>query len=75
MTTEQAERPREVKTDIRYIRDNFQNFKPYQLRKAQLVIGDIPYNVGANAYGSSTLWYNGGDIKNGLTRRGREKVL
>lgn len=30
--------------------DNFQNFKPYAIPKAQLVIADIPYNIGDNAY-------------------------
>lgn len=46
-------------------RDNFQNYKRYAIPKAQLIIADIPYNLGANAYGSSPLWYNGGDNKNG----------
>lgn len=45
--------------------DNFQNFKRYGIPKAQLVIADIPYNIGANAYGSSREWYIGGDNKNG----------
>ena len=47
------------------IRDNYQNFKSYQLPKAQLIIADIPYNVGNNAYGSNPSWYIGGDNKNG----------
>lgn len=45
--------------------DNFQNFKRYGIPKAQLVIADIPYNLGRNAYGSSPEWYIGGDNKNG----------
>lgn len=45
--------------------DNFQNFKRYGIPKAQLVIADIPYNLGANAYGSSPEWYIGGDNSNG----------
>lgn len=45
--------------------DNFQNFKRYNIKKAQLVIADIPYNIGANAYGSDPRWYVGGDNKNG----------
>lgn len=60
---------------IQYIRDNFQNFKPYQLPKAQLVIGDIPYNVGNNAYGSSPQWYNGGDMKNGQSSLAGKKFF
>jgi len=45
--------------------DHFQNYKTYQIPKAQLVIADIPYNVGKNAYGSNPSWYIGGDNKNG----------
>ena len=40
--------------------DSFQNFKKYGIPKAQLVIADIPYNLGTNAYGSSPEWYVGG---------------
>jgi site-specific DNA-methyltransferase (adenine-specific) len=47
------------------INDHFQNFKSYQLPKAQLIIADIPYNIGKNAYGSNPSWYVGGDNKNG----------
>lgn len=47
------------------INDHFQNFKRYQIPKAQLIIADIPYNVGKNAYGSNPMWYVGGDNKNG----------
>jgi site-specific DNA-methyltransferase (adenine-specific) len=45
--------------------DHFQNFKVYALPKAQLIIADIPYNIGINAYGSNPAWYVGGDNKNG----------
>lgn len=40
--------------------DNFQNFKKYGIPKAQLVIADIPYNIGNNFYGSNPMWYKGG---------------
>ena len=45
--------------------DNFQNYKSRHLPKAQFVIADIPYNLGANAYASSNVWYEGGRIENG----------
>lgn len=45
--------------------DNFQNYKKYNIPKAQLVIADIPYNIGENAYGSNPQWYKDGDNKNG----------
>ena len=48
--------------------DHFQNYKRYGLPKAQLVIADIPYNVGKNAYGSNPSWYIGGDNKNGESK-------
>ena len=33
--------------------ENFQNFKSYNIPKAQLIIADIPYNIGKNFYGSN----------------------
>ena len=50
------------------INDNFQNYKRYGIPKAQLVIADIPYNIGRNFYGSNPVWYNKGDNKNGESR-------
>lgn len=47
------------------INDHFQNYKPYAIPKAQLVIADIPFNIGNYAYGSNPAWYIGGDNKNG----------
>lgn len=49
--------------------DNFQNYKRYGIRKAQLVIADIPYNLGKNAYASSTEWYINGDNKQGESKK------
>lgn len=46
-------------------RDHFQNYKRYNIPKAQLIIADIPYNVGINAYASSPQWYKEGDNSNG----------
>lgn len=45
--------------------DHFQNYKRYQIPKAQLVIADIPYNLGNNAYASSNEWYIDGDNTKG----------
>ena len=45
--------------------DHFQNYKRYNIQKAQLVIADIPYNLGINAYASNASWYVDGDNKNG----------
>ncbi len=50
---------------IKLFNDHFQNYKLYNIPKAQLVIADIPYNVGINAYGSNPSWYIDGDNKNG----------
>jgi site-specific DNA-methyltransferase (adenine-specific) len=48
--------------------DHFQNFKRYGIHKAQLIIADIPYNIGKNAYGSNPAWYVDGDNKNGESK-------
>lgn len=48
--------------------DHFQNYKKYNIPKAQLIIADIPYNIGTNAYASSPSWYEGGDNKNGESK-------
>jgi site-specific DNA-methyltransferase (adenine-specific) len=45
--------------------DHFQNYKRYNVPKAQLIIADIPYNIGVNAYASNPSWYKDGDNKNG----------
>jgi site-specific DNA-methyltransferase (adenine-specific) len=55
-----------IRTEQIYlINDSFQNRKQYNLPKAQLVLTDIPYNVGNNAYGSNPQWYIDGNNKNG----------
>jgi site-specific DNA-methyltransferase (adenine-specific) len=46
-------------------RDHFQNYKSYGIPKAQLIIADIPYNLGNNAYASNPAWYKDGDNANG----------
>ena len=49
--------------------DHFQNYKRYNIPKAQLVIADIPYNLGVNAYASNPEWYINGDNKNGESKK------
>lgn len=56
-----------IKTELYH--DNFQNFKRYNIPKAQLVIADIPYNLGVNAYASNPEWYIDGNNKNGESKK------
>ena len=58
---------KQLKTEL--FNDNFQNYKRYNIPKAQLVIADIPYNLGINAYASSTEWYVNGDNKQGESKK------
>lgn len=51
--------------NVQLFNDHFQNYKTYGIPKAQLIIADIPYNIGENAYGSNPAWYVDGDNKNG----------
>lgn len=59
----------EVKMELYH--DNFQNYKRYNIPKAQLVIADIPYNIGIDAYASNPEWYNGGDNRNGESKKAK----
>lgn len=52
---------KEIKCEL--YNDHFQNYKRYAIPHAQLVIADIPYNIGDNAYGSNPQWYSGGILK------------
>lgn len=45
-----------------------QNYKGYGIPTAQLIIADVPYNVGNNFYGSNPMWYKNGDNKNGESK-------
>ena len=48
--------------------DNFQNYKNYNIPKAQLVIADLPYRLEEKAYASNPVWYNDGDNSNGESK-------
>ena len=50
---------------IELYNDHSQNFKSYSIPKAQLIIADVPYNLGANAYASNPAWYVDGDNSKG----------
>lgn len=56
------------KVTIKLINDHFENAKSYQIPHAQLIIADIPYNLGSNAYASNPQWYIDGDNKNGESK-------
>jgi len=58
-----------MKSKVEIYHDNFQNYKKYNIKKAQLVIADIPYNLGVNAYASNPMWYIDGDNKNGESKK------
>lgn len=51
--------------DIELFNDSFQNYKVYGIPKAQLILTDVPYVLGKNAYASNPSWYVDGDNRNG----------
>lgn len=53
---------------IELYNDHFENAKRYGIPHAQLIIADIPYNLGNKAYASNPSWYVGGDNKNGESK-------
>ena len=56
------------KIKIELYNDHFENAKRYGIPHAQLIIADIPYNLGNNAYASNPQWYVDGDNKNGESK-------
>ena len=58
----------ETKLKCELYNDSMQGWKCYPIQKAQLIIADVPYNVGTNFYGSNPMWYIGGDNKNGESK-------
>lgn len=53
---------------IELYNDHFENAKRYGIPHAQLIIADIPYNLGNNAYASNPQWYVDGNNKNGESK-------
>lgn len=58
--------PKKLKCEL--YNDSMQSWKCYPIQKAQLIIADVPYNVGTQFYGSNPSWYIGGDNKNGESK-------
>ena len=54
---------------------HFQNFKQFGIPKAQLILTDVPFNIGKNAYGSNPAWYINGDNKNGESELAGEEFF
>lgn len=65
---EEVKKQHQKKTKCEIYRDSMQNYKKYAIPPAQLIIADVPYNVGNNFYGSNPMWYKGGDSKNGESK-------
>lgn len=61
--------------DVELYNDHFQNYKVYGIPKAQLILADVPYNLGANAYASNPAWYVGGDNRNGESDKAHKQFF
>lgn len=51
---------------------SYQDFKRFGLPKAQLILTDIPYSLGADAYASNPSWWINGDAKQGASDKAGE---
>ena len=60
---------------IKLFRDSFQNWKNKEIPKAQLILTDIPYQLGTKAYGSNPMWYEGGDNSNGESKFAKKEFF
>jgi len=57
------------------INDHNSNYKSYAIPKAQLIIADVPFNIGLDAYASNPSWYKGGDRKNGESEKAKKSFF
>ena len=55
--------------------DHFQNAKQYNLRPCQLLLADIPYNLGRSFYASRPDWYVDGDNANGESNKAHKAAF
>lgn len=51
---------------------SFQDYKKFGLPKAQLILTDIPYSLGTDAYASNPSWWVNGDAKQGASDKAGE---
>lgn len=68
-------RHQQKKLKCEIYRDSMQNYKKYAIPPAQLIIADVPYNIGNNFYGSNPMWYVGGDNKNGESKFAKKSAF
>lgn len=60
---------------VKLFNDSFQNYKVYGIPKAQLILTDVPYVLGKNAYASNPSWYIDGDNKNGESDKAEKQFF
>lgn len=61
--------------DIELFNDSFQNYKTYGIPKAQLILTDVPYVLGKDAYASNPSWYVNGDNRNGASDKAAKQFF
>ena len=57
------------------INDDFNNYKKYNIPKADLILTDIPYCIGLNAYASNRSWWKDGNVANGNSKRAKTEFF
>ena len=58
-----------------YYNDDFMNYKKYNLKKAKLILTDIPYCIGTNAYASNPRWWRNGNIADGRSEKAKKEFF
>lgn len=71
--TDKKERKSKLKCEL--YRDSMQNYKRYGIPHAQLVIADIPFNLGQSFFANRPDWYIGSDNKNGESKNARSAAF
>lgn len=60
---------------MKLINDDFNNYEKYNLEKAKLILTDIPYCIGKDAYASNPQWWKNGNIKEGYSEKSNSEFF
>ena len=58
-----------------YYNDDFMNYKNYKMEKAKLILTDIPYCIGVNAYASNKQWWKDGNVAKGYSEKAKKEFF
>lgn len=60
---------------MKIINDDFKNYEKYNLEKGKLILTDIPYCIGKEAYASNPRWWKNGKVSEGKSEKAESEFF